>query len=85
MKHLKLFEEFKDGVNLNLKFHDYDTYIQAVEYFKTKGDYMPDDYNSEFKSISFYCSDQEDADATEIVLSEALDNEGISGYYFESE
>ena len=85
MKHVKLFEEYTDGVNLNLRFHDYDIYIKAVEYFKTKGDYMPDVYNSEFRSISFYCTDQKDADATEIVISDALDNEGINGYYFESE
>jgi hypothetical protein len=85
MMHIKLFEEYHNGVNLLVKFHDYDIYIKAVEYFKTKSDFMPDDYNSEFRSISFFCTDQEDADTTEIVISEALDNEGINGYYFESE
>jgi hypothetical protein len=85
MKHLKIFEQFNKNINLILKFDNEDEYFKAVEYFKDDSQFFPNDYDSEFLSISFSCSDQDDADVTEQAIQDELDENDFSNYYFESE
>lgn len=84
MKHIKLFENF-NNINLILKFNNPDEYFKAIEYFKDDSKFFPNEYDSEFLSMSFSCTDQEDADATEIEIQNELDENGFSNFYFESE
>lgn len=82
MNYIKLFEEFEDTI-LVLRFNDTEEYLKAVEYFNSKSPFSPSDTNYEFKSISFYCSDQDDADITENDITDELNTQGFDNYYFE--
>lgn len=85
MKHLKLYENYRDDVNLIVKFKDIDEYFRAAEFFKNDSSFTPNDYDSEFLSISFSCADQDDADVTEHEIQNELDENNFSGFYFESD
>jgi len=84
MKHIKLFENY-NGVKLHLKFDDVDEYLKAVDYFNSKSNFYFDDINYEFKTITFHCSDQDDADITEEEIDAELLKNNFDNYYFESE
>ena len=85
MKHLKLYENYRDDVNLTVNFNDIDEYFRAAEFFKEDSSFTPNEYDSEFLSISFSCSDQDDADVTEQEIQNELDENDFSDFYFESE
>lgn len=85
MKHLKLFEQFNNGINLLVKFKDEDEYFKAIEFFQNNSEFLAEEYDDEFRSISFFCSDQDDADVTENAIRDELDENGFSNFYFESE
>lgn len=84
MKHLKLYEKYRD-VNLTVNFNDVDEYFRAAKFFKEDSSFTPNEYDSEFLSISFSCSDQDDADVTEQEIQNELDENDFSDFYFESE
>lgn len=84
MKYVKTFESY-NSINLDLRFNDYDEYMKAVEYFNEESQFFPNDTNSEFKSITFYCTDQNDADITEAEITNDLKTKGFNNYYFEQE
>lgn len=84
MKYLKLYENYRD-VNLIVKFKDVDEYFRAAEFFKDNSSFTPNDYDSEFLSISFSCTDQDDVDITEKEIKKELDENNFYNYYFESE
>jgi hypothetical protein len=84
MKYLKLYENYRD-VNLIVKFKDVDEYFRAAEFFKDNSLFTPNDYDSEFLSISFSCTDQDDVDITEKEIKKELDENNFYNYYFESE
>lgn len=86
MIHLKLFEQFNNNeINLIVKFKDDDEYIKASEFFQNNSEFFAEEFNDEFRSISFSCSDQDDADVTEKAIQDELDENGFSNFYFESE
>lgn len=85
MKHIKLFENFNKDINLIVKFKNEDEYFKAIEFFKNDSTFFPNDYNGEFLSISFSCSDQDDADETEKAIQDELDQNDFSNFYFEIE
>ena len=85
MKHLKLFEAFKHGIDLVLRFKDYSEYEKAINFFDNESSFSPGEYNSEFLSMTFACTDQVDADVTEEEIKNELDENGFSDFYFESE
>lgn len=86
MKHkrIKLYKEYAN-FNLVLKFKSFDEYSHALEFFNTESSFYPDETNSEFLSLSFSCSNQEDLDATETSIEEELVSKGFNNYYFETE
>lgn len=84
MKHIKTFESF-GSVKLVVKFHNEEEYYKAVEFFDSKSIYSPEDFNQEFKSITFQCTDQDDADATEKEINSELLENNFNNYYFEQE
>jgi hypothetical protein len=59
MRHLKLFD-----INLILVFGSDYEYKKAIDFFENDSQFSPDKYDDEFGSISFSCTNQEDADAT---------------------
>jgi hypothetical protein len=85
MKYVKLFEEFGANVTLIVKFKNTEEYYKAVKFFTEKSSFFAKEFDSEFRSISFHCDDQEDADTTETYIQDELDAENIKDYYFESE
>ncbi|MCK9415543.1 hypothetical protein M0Q97_02660 [Candidatus Dojkabacteria bacterium] len=86
MKHLKLFEQFNNNeINLIVKFKDKDEYFKAIEFFQNNSEFFAEEFNDEFRSISFSCLDQDDADVTEKAIQDELDENDFSNFYFESE
>lgn len=86
MKHLKLFEQFNNSeINLIVKFKDEDEFFKAIHFFQNESDFLPNEYNNDFLSISFSCSDQDDVDVTEKAIQDELDENNFSNFYFESE
>lgn len=85
MKYLKQFEKFKQGIDLVLRFKDYSEYEKAINFFDNESSFSPGEYNSEFLSMTFACTDQVDADVTEEEIQNELDENGFSDFYFESE
>jgi hypothetical protein len=86
MKHLKLFEHFYNKINLIVKFKKEIEYQMAIGlFFQKKSKFFAEEYDDEFRSISFPCSDQDEADWLEKAIQEKLDKKGFSNFYFESE
>jgi hypothetical protein len=84
MKHLKKYENFK-SINLSIKFNDFDEYLKAIEFFNSKSNFSAENTNSEFKTISFSCTDQDDANLTEKEIETELINNNFENYYFEGD
>ena len=74
----------RDAVRFSM-IKDEDEYFKAIEFFQNNSEFLAEEYDDEFRSISFFCSDQDDADVTENAIRDELDENGFSNFYFESE
>lgn len=85
MKYVKTFESYNNDIKLDLRITDDDEYHKAVEFFNNKSVFYPESTNDEFNSISFQCTNQDDADVTEKGITDELIKNNFDDFYFEQE